>query len=109
MGSMSPLYEPSAPSAKDRAKEFATALSDRWGVGQADCTQGVLMLVSKGDQVVYLLTAGTQRLFPHGVLSILTDRLSSYVQDGHFNESIGTGLLVRASAAPREPLQPDPW
>jgi uncharacterized membrane protein YgcG len=49
-----------------RAKNFATKLHDGWGVGDAECQNGVLLLVAIDDRRMYISTG-------KGVKSVLTD------------------------------------
>ena len=38
------------------AQDFAKAIHERWGVGDAACNNGVLLLLSVGDRQVYIST-----------------------------------------------------
>ena len=95
MNAMDLAYAPSASAAVDKAKEFATALGTRWGVGHADCNDGVVLLVSRSDRVVYLRTAaGAQKAVSDGSATAITEKMKGYFREGKFDEGIAGGLLV---------------
>jgi uncharacterized membrane protein YgcG len=74
-----------------RAKMFATKLHDAWGVGDAECNNGVLLLVAVEDRRMYISTG-------KGVKAVLTDARVQQVL-GNMKAALRAGRLDLAIEA----------
>lgn len=59
-----------------RVKKFAKALHDRWGVGDAECQNGIVVVVVIDDRRVYVSTGrGVKHLLTDARVRIVLDRM----------------------------------
>ncbi|KAK9815261.1 hypothetical protein WJX72_000811 [[Myrmecia] bisecta] len=86
--------------AAQQAEVFAKALHDAWGVGDASCNNGVLLLLSKGDRQVYMSvgSGATALLTPDRIAGII-EAIKPDLRAGKFDQGIQravveTGLVL---------------
>eukprot|EP00434_Breviolum_minutum_P035124 symbB.v1.2.031091.t2/scaffold3571.1/size58269/4 len=76
------------------AEAFAKKVQDAWGVGDAGCDNGVVLLISVGDGLFYIKTAEKAR-------EVLTDRTAGRIADNvrpHLkNGRVGEAILLGCS------------
>ena len=95
----------------DSPKAFATQLFNYWGIGKEELNNGILFLVSKGDNRVEIETGyGIPERLPNARLGIIIDRtiLPQYRQ-GDFNSGTlqGTQALIKALQPQSESVEED--
>ena len=81
-------------------KAFATELFNYWGIGKAELNNGILFLISKGDNRVEIETGyGIPARLPNSTVGIIIDRtiLPQYRQGDFDNGTLqGTQALIEA-------------
>ena len=69
-----------------------------------------MLLVSKGDRVVYLRTAaGAQAAVPDSKATVITERMKEYLRRGDFDGGVTGGLLVLKDALEGKAIEDTPW
>eukprot|EP00668_Euglena_longa_P015984 GGOE01020180.1.p1 GENE.GGOE01020180.1~~GGOE01020180.1.p1 ORF type:complete len:484 (-),score=147.55 GGOE01020180.1:329-1666(-) len=77
------------------AKAFATAVGNRWGVGHARCSDGILLFISLDDRVAYLRTAaGVRDVVSDDTAEIIISNMGPYFKEGKVDEGTVGGLLL---------------
>lgn len=78
------------------AEKYAKSIHDQWGIGDADCNNGIMLLISIKDRKLYFSTGS-------GVKKIITDTLLSdkiipamrpYMQSRSYDTAIITALNI---------------
>ena len=74
---------------QETAKAFAKVLHARWGVGQAACDNGILLLLSVDDKQIYIST-GVQadEALPSGNLNLIISWMIPYLKNGEYGEAV---------------------
>lgn len=93
------------------AKDFATTLHTKWGIGNPACNNGILFLLSIGDRQIYISTGkGAQEALSDArVASIIADirsTLRAKDYDGAVERAVVDIGLGLAGAAPKGQLWP---
>lgn len=69
-------------SADARAHRFAKRLHDDWGVGQAGCNNGVLLLLSVLDRQLYISTGtGANHMLTYDALGRIIDNAKPLLRE----------------------------
>jgi len=74
---------------KDVARNFAKELHARWGVGLAECDNGVLLLLSVQDRQIYIST-GVQsaQVLPLNDLNVIIEWMIPYLRKQEYDEGM---------------------
>ena len=65
------------------AKSFAKYLHTAWGVGDAACQNGLLLLLSVGNRQSYVSTgAGVMEALPDATVTVILDNMKPALRDG---------------------------
>lgn len=76
------------------AQAFAKQLHDSWGVGHAECHNGVLLLVSVSDRQIYISTgAGAKHALPQHVLAAVTDNMKPALRQQQYDDALLGGVV----------------
>lgn len=71
------------------AKEFAKVLHARWGVGEAACDNGVLLLVSVYDRQIYISNGvKSSEFLPPENLNLIISWMIPYLRNGEYGEAL---------------------
>ena len=74
---------------QETAKEFAKVLHARWGVGQAACDNGVLLLVSVDDRQIYISTGvKASEYLPSENLNLIISWMIPYLKNKEYGEAL---------------------
>lgn len=96
------------------AKAFARALHDSWGVGEAACQNGVLLLLSIGDRQSYISTgAGSVQVLPDDVALQILENMKPHLRGGEYGKAVIDAVTqiggALAGQAPPEREEGDGW
>mmetsp|Transcript_58496 Transcript_58496/g.171103 ORF Transcript_58496/g.171103 Transcript_58496/m.171103 type:complete len:475 (-) Transcript_58496:258-1682(-) len=81
-------------SKEETAKSFAQEIGDRWGVGDAGCDNGVLLLLSLGDRYAYVKTTKTsQQVLTDHLATTVVDNMKPLLRDGNYDEAVLQAVL----------------
>lgn len=76
------------------AEEYATSIYDRWGLGDPQCGNGVLIFISKKDRQMYVKTgSSTQRRLTSERIIAMMDVMKGHLRQGRFDMALEKGLL----------------
>jgi len=90
------------------AKEFAEKLHAKWGVGRAECQNGVLILLAVEDRQMYISTgAGTMKYLTHGVLGQIIDQSKPLLRQARYDEAMQYAVVNTGLALAGKSLAPD--
>eukprot|EP00667_Euglena_gracilis_P007156 EG_transcript_7233 len=90
-----------------QGKAFATVLGARWGVSHGTCNDGIILLVSASDRVVYLRTAGgAQAALLDDVAAVIVARMRDAFKQGQYDSGAVGGLLLIRDALSGTVIQP---
>eukprot|EP00889_Picochlorum_renovo_P002123 jgi/Picre1/29153/NNA_004546.t1 len=71
------------------AREFAKQLHARWGVGMAECDNGVLVLLSVGDRQVYISTGKqSATVLSTDNLNLIISWMIPYLKNKNYDEAV---------------------
>eukprot|EP00899_Mesostigma_viride_P024644 jgi/Mesvir1/5364/Mv15447-RA.1 len=71
------------------AQKFAMATFNSWGVGDPECNNGVLLLVSRQDRVVYIATGrGASTSLPESSISLVIGRMKPELRAGNYDLAV---------------------
>lgn len=71
------------------AREFAKQLHARWGVGMAECDNGVLVLLSVGDRQVYISTGRqSANVLSTDNLNLIISWMVPYLKNKDYDEAV---------------------
>lgn len=92
----------------DAARTFAQSLHDAWGVGFAECNNGVLMLLAVDDRQVYISTGeGAQRAMSDAQAAVIIDRMKPALRAGDYDVAVERAVreigMALAGATFKEP------
>lgn len=83
-------------------EDYTFQLGDRWGIGQKDKDNGVLMLIAKDDRKIFIATGyGMEGVMPDGLVKrIIEDDIKPYFKQGAYYNGIdkGTDSMFRLAA-----------
>jgi uncharacterized membrane protein YgcG len=76
------------------AREFAKVLHSRWGVGNSECDNGVLVLLSIDDRQVYVSTGEQSQRegLPDATLGRIVSWMVPYLKRGDYGEAMLRGV-----------------
>eukprot|EP00891_Asterochloris_glomerata_P009350 jgi/Astpho2/9350/fgenesh1_pg.00142_%23_25_t len=102
---MQRMHVPAGRSAQEQAEVFAETVHNSWGVGDAACSNGVLLLLSVQDRVVYISVGkGTARSLDHTRLQWVIDAMRPKLRAGKYDGAVAQGVadvgLILAGEAP---------
>jgi len=76
------------------AEEYATSIYDRWGLGEPQCGNGVLIFISKKDRQMYVKTgSSTQKRLTSSKIIEMMDVMKGHLRQGHFDMALEKGLI----------------
>jgi len=84
---------------------FATALFNKWGIGDRDRNDGIMVLVARSDREMRIeLGAGYPPSFDHRMKTVIDTVFIPWFRDGNYGEGIAAGVteVIRRSV-----LEPD--
>jgi uncharacterized membrane protein YgcG len=71
-----------SPDPAKAAESFARYLHDSWGVGDAACDNGLLLLLSVGNRQSFVSTgAGVVEALPDDVISVILDNMKPELRE----------------------------
>lgn len=77
-----------------RAEVFAKELHDSWGVGDAECNNGVVLLVSLQDRRMYISAGkGTTKLLSDKAIQAVLSDMKSYLRAGQVEAALKAGVV----------------
>ncbi|EFJ47425.1 hypothetical protein VOLCADRAFT_92125 [Volvox carteri f. nagariensis] len=94
--------------AAEAAENFARSLHDRWGVGDARCNNGVLLLISTDDRQIFISvgSGATSRLTYDGLGDIISDVRPS-LKDRRYGEAVERAVVDIGLALAGRPVEPE--
>ena len=76
-------------SVAERAEKFAKHLHDSWGVGNAGCDDGALLLISTGDRQVYMSTGrGATKVLTDDQIDLIIKEMKPHLKDKNYDKSV---------------------
>lgn len=73
--------------------EFATCLGRRWGIGDAERNDGILILVAPGDrQTAISVGYGMEKALPDEKAKAVIERMIPHFKDGAYAGGLSTGI-----------------
>lgn len=76
------------------AKYFAKALHDKWGVGEAACNNGIVLLLSVANRRVYISTGvGAAKHLHNSVLDIIIGNMKPLLKEGRYGKAVEQAVV----------------
>lgn len=77
-------------------RDLTTDLSNKWGIGQKDLNNGVLILIAPKDGKMRIGTGyGTEKILSNQICGkVLNQYMLPFFREGHFYEGILSGLIL---------------
>lgn len=78
---------------QETAKMFAANIGDRWGVGQKNCNDGIMVFLSIGDRTAYIKTApGSQDVLSDKRASLVLANMKPLLHNGDYDTAVAQGI-----------------
>lgn len=88
INSMNPSYHRFSDSSQ-RAKQFAKDIHDKWGVGDAQCHNGVVIFVSIDDKQIYISTGkGTKLVLSDSKVSTVLSKMRPLMREEQYGKAL---------------------
>lgn len=82
-------------SKEDRAFQFAKDLHDRWGVGDADCQNGVVLFLAIKDRAIGIsIGAGIKSIFTNAMVPKVISIMKSKLRKKQYGQGIVDGIVT---------------
>ena len=76
------------------AENFAKHLHDRWGVGNAECDDGAVLLLSITDRQIYVSTGrGAKEKLTDDQIDVLIEEIKSYLKKQKYDQSVELAVV----------------
>ncbi|KAH3744965.1 Dynein heavy chain 12, axonemal [Pelomyxa schiedti] len=86
-------YTPSVSTPLHDAQTLATAAMDSWGVGHAGCNDGIVLLVSISERVVYVSTgASTKKVLTELAVDTVLDLMIPHLKKQQYDNAVDVGV-----------------
>ncbi|GIL83335.1 hypothetical protein Vretimale_11310 [Volvox reticuliferus] len=98
----------------EAAGQFAKSLHNRWGVGDAHCNNGVVLLISINDRQIFVSAgSGTTSLLTYDVIGDVIDDVRPALKDQRYDEAVERAVVDIGLALAGRPVEPEsgkgPW
>lgn len=78
---------------KTRAFQYAKDLHDRWGVGEADCQNGIVIIFAVKDRAMgFSIGRGVNNIFKDNMLEVVMSNMRPMLQDENYGAAIIQGV-----------------
>lgn len=76
-------------SVAETAEKFAKHLHDSWGVGNAGCDDGAVLLLSTDDRQVYMSTGrGATKVLTDNQIDLIIEEMKPHLKDKNYDKSV---------------------
>ncbi|GIL52991.1 hypothetical protein Vafri_8709 [Volvox africanus] len=92
----------------EAAGQFAKSLHDRWGVGDAHCNNGVVLLISINDRQIFVsVGSGTMSVLTYDVIGDVIDDVRPALKDQRYDEAVERAVVDIGLALAGRPVEPE--